>query len=73
MSELLKVYPKDISMVIEIPLKEMEALLDYMERATILFDGSKEPEFKLKADIAAKILKEFDSMADSVRNYGNAS
>ena len=73
MSELLKAYPKDVAMVIEIPLKEMEALLDYMERATILFDGSKEPEFKLKVDIATKIIKEFDLMADSVRSYNNGS
>ena len=70
--ELLKVYPKDITLVIEVPLKELDALLEYMNRATILFDSAKDPEFKIKADIAVALIKSLDQMYDSVKEHTNA-
>jgi len=69
MAELLKAYPKDISLVIEFPLKEVEALLDFLSRSEITFDGEKEPEFKEKVDTAMALIKSLDSMCESVRNY----
>jgi hypothetical protein len=72
MAELLKVYPKDINLVIEVPLKELDALLEYMNRATILFDSEKDPEFKIKADIATALIKSLDQMYDSVKEHTNA-
>jgi len=69
MAELLKAYPKDVALVIEFPLKEVEALLDFLSRSEIAFDGDKEPEFKAKVDIAMKLIKSLDDMCESVRNY----
>jgi len=69
MAELLKVYPKDITLMIEMPLKELEPLLDYLDRAVISYDGEAEPEFKAKVDIAEAVIKSLGMMCDSVRNY----
>ena len=69
MAELLKVYPKDITLMIEMPLKELEPLLDYLDRAVVTYDGETEPEFKDKADIAKMVIKSLGEMCDSVRNY----
>ena len=73
MAELLKAYPKDISMVIEIPLKEMESLLDYLDRATVSFNKDIEPEFQKTVDQAVTLIKSFDKMCDSIRNFENVS
>ena len=70
--ELLKAYPKDISLVIEIPLKEMEMFLDYLDHAEIVFDSEQEPEFKNVVDSITKLIKSLDEMVNSVRNYPNA-
>jgi hypothetical protein len=70
--ELLKAYPKDISLVIEIPLKEMEMFLDYLDHAEIVFDGEKEPEFQSVIDSITKLIKSLDEMVNSVRNYPDA-
>jgi hypothetical protein len=70
--ELLKVYPKDITLMIEIPLKELDALLEYMNRATVLYDSEKDPEFKIKADVAVGLIKSLDQMYDSVKEHTNA-
>lgn len=72
MAELLKAYPKDVSLVIEIPLKEMEALLDYMDRAIVAFNKDVEPDFQKTVDIAVALIKDFDTMSSSVRNFHNA-
>ena len=73
MAELLKAYPKDISMVIEIPLKEMEALLDYMDRAVVSFNKDVEPEFQKTIDQAVILIKSLDKMCSSIRNFENVS
>ena len=73
MAELLKAYPKDISMVIEIPLKEMEALLDYLDRAVVSFNKDVEPDFKKTVDQAVLLIKSFDQMCSSIRNFENVS
>lgn len=73
MAELLKVYPKDISMIIEVPLNEMESLLDYLERAEVSFDKIKEFEFQKTVDQALSLIKSFNDMCNSVRNIENVS
>ena len=73
MANLLKAYPKDVSMVIEIPLKEMESLLDYLERAVVTFDVYKEPEFQKTSDTAIALIKSFDEMCVSVRSFHDVS
>jgi len=73
MAELLKAYPKDISLVIEFPLKEVECLLDFFARSCVEFDGDKEPEFKAKVDTAMQLIKSLDDMCESVRNYHDGS
>ena len=70
--ELLKAYPKDISLVIEIPLKEIESFLDYMERAVITFDSKKEPEFQNIVNKAEEFIKSLGLMCDSVRSFPDA-
>ena len=72
MAELLKAYPKDICIVIEIPLKEAEALLDYLDKAIISFDGEKEPEFQKTSEIAISLIKSLSEMVDSVRSFHGA-
>jgi hypothetical protein len=73
MAELLKVYPKDVCMVIEIPVKEMEALLDYMDRAIVAFNKDVEPDFQKKVDQAVALIKSLDKMCSSIRNFENVS
>lgn len=73
MAELLKAYPKDVSLVIEIPLKEMEALLDYLDRAVVSFNKDVEPDFQKKVDQAVLLIKSFDQMCSSIRNFENVS
>ena len=73
MAELIKAYPKDVSLIIEIPLKELEDFLDYLCRCEITFDGEKEPEFKAKVTKSLQLIKSFDEMATSVRNYNDAA
>jgi hypothetical protein len=73
MANLIRAYPKDVSMMIEIPLKEMENLLDYIDRAVISFDGEKEPEFKKTVDNAIALIKSFDEMCGSVRSFHDVS
>ena len=70
--ELLKAYPKDISLVIEIPLKEIESFLNYMDRAVVTFDSKKEPEFQKTVDVANDFIKSLGLMCDSVRSYPDA-
>jgi len=70
--ELLKAYPKDISLVIEIPLKEMEMFLDYLDHAEITFDSEQEPGFQSVIDSITKLIKSLDEMVNSVRNYPDA-
>ena len=69
MAELLKAYPKDISLVIEIPLKEAESLLDYLDKAVVSFDGEKEPEFQKTSETATSLIKSLSEMVDSVRSF----
>jgi hypothetical protein len=70
--ELLKAYPKDISLVIEVPLKEVEYFLNYMDRAVVTFDSKNEPEFQKTVDVANEFIKSLGLMCDSVRNYPDA-
>jgi hypothetical protein len=37
-----------------------------------LFDSTKDPEFKVKADIAVALIKSLDQMYDSVKEHTNA-
>ena len=69
---LIKAYPKDISLIIEIPLKEAEMFLDYLEKCQCVYDSSKEPEFETVIDKANEIIKSLNEMCDSVRNYHDA-
>ena len=69
MAELLKVYPKDITLMIEIPLKELDSLLAYLDRAVVSYDSKKEPEFKVKADVADEVIRSLNAICESVRNY----
>ena len=73
MAELLKVYPKDVCMVIEVPVKEMEALLDYLDKATVSFNRDIQPEFQKTVDQAVALIKSLDKMCSSIRNFENVS
>ena len=73
MAELLKVYPKDITLMIEFRLTELDSLLDYLDRAEVVYDSEVEPEFKVKSDAAIELIRSLNEMCDNVRNYGNGS
>jgi hypothetical protein len=71
--ELLKVYPKDITLMVEVPLKELENLLDYLERAEVVYNGETEPVFKMKAQSALNTITSLNQICDSVKGYSNES
>ena len=73
MAELLKVYPKDITLMIEFRLAELDSLLDYLDRAEVVYDSEVEPEFKVKSDAAIELIRSLNEMCDNVRNYGHGS
>jgi hypothetical protein len=71
--ELLKAYPKDITLVIEIPLHELELFLDYLHIIDVNFEesGSKDNQFVVNNFI--ELRKSFTQMCKSVRNFENVS
>ena len=72
MAELLKAYPKGISLVVEFSLAELEDLLDFISRSNVDFNGETEPDFKKKVDSSLLLIKSLDGMCETVRNFHGA-
>ncbi len=71
--ELLKVYPKDIALVIEIPLHELELFLDYLYKFNVDFKDCESVDNQVMVNNFIEIRKSFTQMCKSVRNFENVS
>jgi hypothetical protein len=71
--ELLKVYPKDIALVIEIPLYELELFLDYLQKFNVDFKDCESVDNQVMVNNFIEIRKSFTQMCKSVRNFENVS
>lgn len=71
--ELLKAYPKDIALVIEIPLHELELFLEYLQKfdINVVDHGNTVDQFLI--DNFMEMRKSFTQMCKSVRNFENVS